>query len=205
MDYSLPGFSVHGIFQARVPESGVISFSRGSSQLRDCIRSPALQADALPTEPPRKPPQILRFLNKCGNFLYVFILIKLSGILEFVAYPYYRGFSQPRDRTQVFNIAGRFFTNWATRETQKAYNRMQSNKSRGNNGVLKSWMEATSSGWKFEKEEDIYTISENLSIRYLSLWKFTVNKPVDHFWICLFIVQTMLLGPLSEIISVAHF
>ena len=93
-----------------LPNSGIV------------LRSPALQADALPTEPPRKSPQILRFLNKCGNFLYVFILTKLSGILEWVAYPYYRGFSQPRDRTQVFNIAGRFFTNWATRETQKAYN-----------------------------------------------------------------------------------
>ena len=27
MDYSLPGFSVHGVFQARVPEWGAISFS----------------------------------------------------------------------------------------------------------------------------------------------------------------------------------
>ena len=35
MDYSLPGFSVHGIFQARVLECVAISFSRGSSQLRD--------------------------------------------------------------------------------------------------------------------------------------------------------------------------
>ena len=35
MDCSLPGFSVHGIFQARVLEWAVISFSRGSSQLRD--------------------------------------------------------------------------------------------------------------------------------------------------------------------------
>ena len=35
MDYSLPGFSVHGIFQARIPEWVSISFSRGSSQPRD--------------------------------------------------------------------------------------------------------------------------------------------------------------------------
>ena len=35
MDYSLPGFSVHGIFQARVPEWVAISFSRGSSRPRD--------------------------------------------------------------------------------------------------------------------------------------------------------------------------
>ena len=35
MDFSLPGSSVHGIFQARVLEWVAISFSRGSSQLRD--------------------------------------------------------------------------------------------------------------------------------------------------------------------------
>ena len=44
MDCSLPGFSVHGIFQARVLEWAAISFSRGSSQPRDqtlvsCIAS----------------------------------------------------------------------------------------------------------------------------------------------------------------------
>ena len=50
MDYSLPGSSVHGIFQAIVLEWIAISFSRGSSQ----PRSPALQTDALPSEPPGK-------------------------------------------------------------------------------------------------------------------------------------------------------
>ena len=35
MDCSLPGFSVHGIFQARILEWVAISFSRGSSPLRD--------------------------------------------------------------------------------------------------------------------------------------------------------------------------
>ena len=35
MDCSLPGFSIHGIFQARVPEWVAISFSRGSSRPRD--------------------------------------------------------------------------------------------------------------------------------------------------------------------------
>ena len=33
-DYSVPGFSVHGIFQARILEWVAISFSRGSSWLR---------------------------------------------------------------------------------------------------------------------------------------------------------------------------
>ena len=35
MDCSLPGFPVHGIFQARIMEWVAISFSRGSSQPRD--------------------------------------------------------------------------------------------------------------------------------------------------------------------------
>ena len=38
MDYSLQGFSVHGIFQAGVLEWVAISFSRGSSQPRDRTR-----------------------------------------------------------------------------------------------------------------------------------------------------------------------
>ena len=38
MDCSLPGFSVHGIFQARVLEWGAIPFSRGSSRPRDQTR-----------------------------------------------------------------------------------------------------------------------------------------------------------------------
>ena len=35
LDCSPPGFSVHGIFQARILEWGAISFSRRSSRLRD--------------------------------------------------------------------------------------------------------------------------------------------------------------------------
>ena len=57
MDCSLPGFSIHGIFHARVPEWVAVSFSRGSSQ--------------------------------------------------------------PRNRSWVSCIAGRFFTNWGTREAHR--------------------------------------------------------------------------------------
>ena len=39
-----------------------------------------------------------------------------ARILEWVAFLFFRGSSQPRDRTQVSCIAGRFFTSWATRE-----------------------------------------------------------------------------------------
>ena len=39
-----------------------------------------------------------------------------ARILEWVAFPFSRGSSQPSDRTQVSCIAGGFFTVWATRE-----------------------------------------------------------------------------------------
>ena len=41
-----------------------------------------------------------------------------ARILEWAAVPFSKGSSQPRDWTQVSHIAGRFFTNWATREAQ---------------------------------------------------------------------------------------
>ena len=41
-----------------------------------------------------------------------------ARILEWVAFPFSRGSSQPRDRTQVSCISGGFFTSWATREAQ---------------------------------------------------------------------------------------
>ena len=55
MDFGLPGSSVHGIFQARVLEWVAISFSRDLPDLGIEPSSPALQADALPSEPPGKP------------------------------------------------------------------------------------------------------------------------------------------------------
>ena len=59
MDCSLPGSSIHGIFQARIQEPGAMPFSRGSFR--------------------------------------------------------------PRDQTQVFCLAGRFFTIWDTREAPDAW------------------------------------------------------------------------------------
>ena len=44
-----------GFFPAKILEWAVISFSRGSSPPRDQTRSPALQTDSLPSEPPEKP------------------------------------------------------------------------------------------------------------------------------------------------------
>ena len=44
-----------------------------------------------------------------------------ASILEWVAFPFSRGSSQPRNWTGVSCIAGRFFTNWATRKAHFSY------------------------------------------------------------------------------------
>ena len=56
-----------------------------------------------------------------GRPNYRWILYHLShqgspSLLEWVAYPVYRGSSWPRNPTGVSCIAGRFFTSWATRD-----------------------------------------------------------------------------------------
>ena len=42
-----------------------------------------------------------------------------ARILEWVAFPFSRGSSQPTDQTQVSRIAGRFYTSWATGKAQE--------------------------------------------------------------------------------------
>ena len=54
-------------------------------------------------------------------------------ILEWVVIPFSRGFLWPRDRTQVFHIAGRFFTIWATREAQSLKKKKKKKKNKKTN------------------------------------------------------------------------
>ena len=44
-----------------------------------------------------------------------------ARILEWIAFPFSRGSSQPRDWSQVSHIAGGFFTSWATREAKESW------------------------------------------------------------------------------------
>ena len=57
-------------------------------------------------------------LTLCDPLLHTVHGILQARILEWVAFPFYRGSSQPRDRTQIFHTAGRFFPSWATKEAQ---------------------------------------------------------------------------------------
>ena len=50
-----------------------------------------------------------------------------ARILDWVAFSFSRGSSQPRDWTQISRIAGGFFANWATREALKMLRKTQQN------------------------------------------------------------------------------
>ena len=58
-------------------------------------------------------------LRTAGGFFYQMNHQGSPRILEWVAYPFSRGSSQPRIQTGVSCITGRFFTNWAMREVCK--------------------------------------------------------------------------------------
>ena len=140
--WSLPGSSVHGILQARILEWAAISFSilklsiwkwgfrenESCSVLSDSLRSHGLHSPwnspgqntgvgslsllqgIFPTQASnpglRHRRQILYQLTHKGS----------PRILEWVAYPFSSGSSQPSNQTGISCIAGGFFTNWAIRE-----------------------------------------------------------------------------------------
>ena len=106
----------HSLLQGNLPNPGTEP------------RSPALQVDSLPVEPQGKPKN-----TGVGSFSLLqgifpiqgsnpglphcrWILCQLSHqgsprTLEWVAYPFSSGFSQPRNQTGLSCIAGGFFTN----------------------------------------------------------------------------------------------
>ena len=60
-------------------------------------------------------------LTLCDPMDYTGHGILQARVLEWVAFPFSGGSSQPRDQTQVSRIAGVFFTSWATREVQECW------------------------------------------------------------------------------------
>ena len=109
MDCSLPGSSPQGILQAQMLEWVAMTFSRGSSRLRDQTGSLALQAGSLSSGPPEKVKVAQSYPVPCDPMDYTVHGIFQARILEWVAFPFSRGSSQPRDGTQVSHIVGRFF------------------------------------------------------------------------------------------------
>ena len=91
IDCRLPGSSLHGILQEIILGWVATPSSRGSFQSRDQTQDSHKHYG-----------QIIFHLGHQGS----------PWILELVAYPFSRGSSQPRNRTGVSCIAGRFFTRW---------------------------------------------------------------------------------------------
>ena len=91
MDYSPPGSSVHGNSPGKYTGVG-------------CH---VLLQQIFPTQGSNPS------LPHCRQILYQLRHQGSPRILEWVAYPFYRGTSQSRDQTGISYIAGGFFTSWA--------------------------------------------------------------------------------------------
>ena len=79
MGCSPPGSSVCGILQARILEWVAMPFSRGSSQPRNQTRSPAQQADSLPSEHQGRKPRFYVCVSIYSVFLFFcFFFLSLS-------------------------------------------------------------------------------------------------------------------------------
>ena len=94
MNCNLPGSSVHG----------------GSSGKNTRVGCHTLLQGIFPTQGSNP------HLPHCRYILYCLSYQGSPRILEWIAYPFSRGTSQPRSQTGVPCIAGGFLTSWATRE-----------------------------------------------------------------------------------------
>ena len=107
------------ILQARILEWVAFPFSRGSSQPKDqtqvsyvsCTGRGILYHCAIwEAQKEYMKVKVKLALTLCDPMNYTVHGIFQARILEWVAIPFSRGSSQPRDRTQVSHIAGGFFT-----------------------------------------------------------------------------------------------
>ena len=127
---SLQAYGLYSTWNSPGQNTGVVAFRSPGDLPNPGIkpRSPALQANSLPAEPQGKPnnagvgslsllqgifpTQVLNpGLPHCRQILYQLSHKGSPRILGWVAYPFSRGSSQPRNRTGVSCIAGRVFTN----------------------------------------------------------------------------------------------
>ena len=110
MHCSLPGSSIHGICQARVLEWDAIAFSDGlyspwiSPGQNTGVGSFSLLQGIFPTQESNPD------LPHCRRILYQLSHKGSPRTLEWVAYPFSRGFSRPRNQTQVSGLEVRHFT-----------------------------------------------------------------------------------------------
>ena len=125
MDFNPPASSAPGILQARILEWLAMPSSVASSWPRDpgiktlSPVSPPFQTDSLPLSHQKKERKgrsvVSDSLRPHGHTVHG---ILQARILEWVAFSFSRGSSQPRDGTQFSLIAGRFYLSWTTREAR---------------------------------------------------------------------------------------
>ena len=122
--FATPWTSAHGIFLARILEWIVMPSSRGWSWPRDwthvsyvsCIAGRFFTAEPLGKPSWQRAKVAQSCPTVCDPMDQTVHGILQARILEWEAFPFSRGSSQPRDWIQVSCIAGGFFTSWATRE-----------------------------------------------------------------------------------------
>ena len=113
VDCSPPCSSVHGILQARTLEGVAIPFSQGIFSSQGLNPSPALQVDSLPSEPLESESELAQLCPTLCDPMDCSLLgssvhgIFQARVLEWVAISFSRGFSQPKDRTQVSRIVSK--------------------------------------------------------------------------------------------------
>ena len=120
--------TVHGILQARILEWLVMPSSKWSSQPRDWTQASCIAGRFSDVWATREAQEwILEWVKVKVTHLCQTLWDSLdcivhgilqAWILEWIAFPFFRGSSQPREQTQDLCIASGFFTSWATREAQ---------------------------------------------------------------------------------------
>ena len=78
-------------------------------------------------------------LLHCRQILYQLSHKGSPRILEWVAYPFYRGSSWSRNRTGVSCTAGRFFTSWSIWEALRSWSRVQNSNGVGSKIPKGGW------------------------------------------------------------------
>ena len=117
----------------------------------------------------------------CNPMEYTVHGIRQARILEWVAFPFSRGSSQPRNRTGVSCIASRFFTNWTIREAFSKY--AAAAKSLQSCPTLCDPIDGSPSGSAVPGILQARTL-EWVAISFSSVWKWKVKvKSLSRVWL----------------------
>ena len=96
-----------------------------------------------------------------------------ARILKWVAIPFFKGSSRPRDRTQASYMAGRFFTVWPTKEAHlDIYWKLKQRKPKQNPHIMNEcvltmlWLSSWNHLWRFSHGQDFPGGSEGKASAY---------------------------------------